>query len=85
MSYFSPQGAYYVLADFSRIEWDDQKYWKPDWTMDRTFAEYIARDIGVAVVPGSSFYFDVKKMGENKIRFNFAKTIPTMNAAAKGC
>jgi len=83
MSYFSPQGAYYVLADFSRIEWDDQKYWKRDWTMDRSFAEYIARDIGVAVVPGSSFYFDGKKMGENKIRFNFAKTIPTMNAAAE--
>src|SRR5687768_9574627 len=43
-----PEGAYYILADFSALSDSD----------DTTFARWLASDIGVAPVPGSSFYHD---------------------------
>ena len=83
LAYFPPQGAYYVMADFSPVHWDLEKYKRDGWTLDRAFAEFMAVEIGVAVVPGSSFYFESKRAGEHKIRFNFAKTVPTMERAAE--
>jgi aspartate/methionine/tyrosine aminotransferase len=80
LHHLTPQGAYYVMADFSAISWPAQKYARPDWSIDRVFAEYMARDIGVAVVPGSSFYFSGG--GETRIRFNFAKKEATLREAA---
>jgi aspartate/methionine/tyrosine aminotransferase len=77
-----PSGAYYVMADFSGINWDRKKYENPDWTLDRNFAEYIAREIGVAVVPGSSFYIQ-KSSGNYQVRFNFAKAEETLWEAEK--
>ena len=77
-----PGGAYYIMADFSEIEWDDKKYASSGWSRDRNFAEYIARDIGVAVVPGSSFYMGEGK-GISRVRFNFAKLEKTMQEAAR--
>ena len=41
-----PQGAYYVMADISSFGYAD----------DIAFADFLVKDIGVAVVPGSSFY-----------------------------
>ncbi|HEY3186369.1 MAG TPA: pyridoxal phosphate-dependent aminotransferase, partial [Solirubrobacteraceae bacterium] len=41
-----PEGAYYVLADFSKLSKQD----------DVTFARWLAKDIGIATVPGSSFF-----------------------------
>jgi aspartate/methionine/tyrosine aminotransferase len=76
----NPQGAYYVMGDFSAIAWDAQKYARQGWSLDRVFAEYMARDIGVAVVPGSSFYFGGG--GETRVRFNFAKKESTLCEAA---
>jgi aspartate/methionine/tyrosine aminotransferase len=58
-----PDGAYYVLADFSALSEKD----------DVQFSEWLTRDIGVAPVPGSSFYSQ-KTMGRNIVRFAFCKT-----------
>jgi aspartate/methionine/tyrosine aminotransferase len=76
-----PQGAYYVMADFSRISWDKDRYVQPGWSEDRAFAEFLARQIGVAVVPGSSFYAQ-KGGGGARVRFNFAKREETLREAA---
>jgi len=75
-------GAYYVLADFSKIAWPSRSYEKSAWTTDRCFAEYMAREVGVAVVPGSSFYAS-KKNGNQCVRFNFAKQPATLQEAAR--
>ncbi len=82
VDYFKPEGAYYVMLDYKNIKWEQQKYSLNDWTPDRTFAEFMARDIGVAVVPGSSFYTR-KNKGIYKVRINFAKKESTLKEAAK--
>jgi len=82
IQYYKPEGAYYVMADFKNIEWDPAVFIQGDWTLDRAFAEYMARQIGVAVVPGSSFYSG-NNQGSKRIRFNFAKQESTMKEAAK--
>lgn len=76
-----PEGAYYVMADFSDIRWEARRYAQPGWKLDRAFAEYMAREIGVAVVPGSSFYAGTG--GETRVRFNFAKRENTLREAAQ--
>lgn len=76
-----PQGAYYVMADFRDCPWEAARYQRPGWSPDRGFAEFLAREIGVAVVPGSSFYVD-GTADRSTVRFNFAKRIETLQAAA---
>ncbi|HPC33456.1 MAG TPA: pyridoxal phosphate-dependent aminotransferase [Syntrophales bacterium] len=66
-----PQGAYYVLADVSRLPGADSK----------EKAMYILRETGVASVPGSAFYHDGG--GENLVRFCFAKDDPILAEACK--
>ncbi|MDR3243395.1 MAG: aminotransferase class I/II-fold pyridoxal phosphate-dependent enzyme [Elusimicrobiota bacterium] len=69
LSFFEPQGAYYVLVDISKIN----KY-----KTDTEFCEWLAKEIGVAAVPGSSFFNN----NENRyIRFHFAKKDETLKAA----
>ncbi len=58
---FVPQGAYYILADVSKIAGKDGK--------DR--AMNLLRQTGVATVPGNAFYHDA--MGDNFVRFCFGK------------
>jgi aminotransferase len=82
MPYRTPEGAYYVMADFCNVVWEAQSYARPGWTADRAFAEYIAREIGVAVVPGSSFYAG-DEGGTSRVRLNFAKRESTLREAAK--
>jgi len=90
MPYHRPEGAYYVMADYGELigadpgapGWDQGAYSQPGWTLDRAFAEYIAREIGVAVVPGSSFYTG-DDQGTTRARFNFAKLESTLREAAK--
>ena len=82
MAYCKPEGAYYVMADFKNIEWMQSAFSHSGWTLDRAFAEYLAREIGVAVVPGSSFYASGNQ-GHSRIRFNFAKQESTMKEAAQ--
>ncbi len=58
-----PQGAYYVMADFSQLS--DKS--------DVDFARWLTSEIGVAPVPGSSFYHD-PGAGSRLVRFAFCKT-----------
>ena len=81
LRYRKPEGAYYVMADFGALNWDAGKYARPSWSTDREFAEYIAREIGVAVVPGGSFY--AQGGGKTRVRFNFAKREDTLLEAAR--
>ncbi len=67
----SPQGAYYILADFGGLSSDD----------DTTFSRWMAREVGVTPVPGSSFYND-PKLGRSMVRFAFCKTETLLQEAA---
>jgi aminotransferase len=82
LSYRRPEGAYYVMADFGNQAWSPAATLRPDWTIDRAFAEYMAREVGVAVVPGSSFYVG-RGQGTSRVRFNFAKLESTMQEAVR--
>ncbi|MBD1911996.1 MULTISPECIES: aminotransferase class I/II-fold pyridoxal phosphate-dependent enzyme [unclassified Leptolyngbya] len=68
--YFQPQGAYYVLADISRF----------GYTNSVEFTYYLIQEIGVAAIPGSSF-FSQPELGRSLIRFCFSKTPETLEAA----
>ncbi len=67
-----PEGAYYVMTDISDFGFSD----------DIEFTKHLIREIGVAVVPGSSFYHD-KELGKQKVRFCFCKKQETLEAAAE--
>ncbi|HVX42218.1 MAG TPA: aminotransferase class I/II-fold pyridoxal phosphate-dependent enzyme [Gemmatimonadaceae bacterium] len=67
----TPEGAYYVFADFSKLSDLD----------DVTFAKWMAAEIGVATVPGSSFY-SRKDDGRTFVRFAFCKKQRTLDDAA---
>lgn len=68
-----PAGAYYIMADITGFGWDD----------DIAFAYYLAKEIGVAVVPGSSFYRPGIQDGRRFVRFCFCKESATLQAAAE--
>ncbi|MBD2339977.1 aminotransferase class I/II-fold pyridoxal phosphate-dependent enzyme [Calothrix sp. FACHB-156] len=70
--YFVPQGAYYVFADIAKFGYQN----------DVEFATYLIKEIGVAVVPGSSF-FAQSQMGKNFIRFCFSKQPETLAKAGE--
>ena len=67
---FDPDGAYYVMTDISAFGYTD----------DVEFARFLVKEIGVAVVPGSSFYHD-PKLGSAQVRFTFCKKDETLSAA----
>ena len=67
---FEPHGAYYVMTDISGF----------GYKSDLEFADYLVRDVGVATVPGSSFYHDRRLAGP--IRFAYPKKIETLERAA---
>ncbi|MEO6778034.1 MAG: aminotransferase class I/II-fold pyridoxal phosphate-dependent enzyme [Gemmatimonadaceae bacterium] len=69
----APDGAYYILADFSAID---------SGRDDREFAIWLAESIGIATVPGSSFYGEAGG-GTSAIRFAFCKTFETLGRAAE--
>ncbi|MBK8189341.1 MAG: aminotransferase class I/II-fold pyridoxal phosphate-dependent enzyme [Vampirovibrionales bacterium] len=68
--YFRPQGAYYLFADIASLGFSD----------DIAFARHLVESVGVAVVPGSSF-FHHKPDGARYVRFCFSKTPQTLTAA----
>jgi aspartate/methionine/tyrosine aminotransferase len=74
---FKPRGAYYIMTDISRF--DDPVRFPAD-TKDVRFAQYLVQEIGVAVVPGSSFYNDPRD-GASQVRFTFCKKEETLAAA----
>ncbi len=67
-----PEGAYYVMTDISDFGFKN----------DIDFTRFMIQEIGVAVVPGSSFYHD-KSLGSQKVRFCFCKKDETLQAAAE--
>jgi aminotransferase len=67
---FKPRGAYYIMTDISRFGFPD----------DVAFAKYLVEKVGVAVVPGSSFYNDARD-GASQVRFTFCKKESTLAAA----
>jgi aminotransferase len=69
---FKPRGAYYVMTDISPFGFAD----------DLEFARYLIREVGVAVVPGSSFYSDPAQ-GAQQVRFCFCKTDATLDEAGR--
>src|SRR5438034_6450310 len=70
---YVPDGAYYVMTDFSGID--------PELD-DVSFARRLVEDPGVAAVPGSSFY-SRPELGRSKIRFAFPKRLETLAAASE--
>ncbi|MDQ3320928.1 MAG: aminotransferase class I/II-fold pyridoxal phosphate-dependent enzyme [Acidobacteriota bacterium] len=68
----APEGAYYVMCDISDFGFAD----------DIEFTRYLIREIGVAVVPASSFYHD-KSLGAQQVRFCFCKKDETLSSAAE--
>ncbi len=70
LPFTEPQGAYYVLVDISSL----------GFANDTEAAEWFVKDIGVAGVPGSSFF---REPVNHLIRFHFAKREETLRAAGE--
>ncbi len=69
---FKPRGAYYIMTDISAFGFPD----------DVAFAQYLVKEIGVAAVPGSSFYRDPAD-GRTHLRFTFCKKESTFQTATE--
>jgi aspartate/methionine/tyrosine aminotransferase len=69
---FLPRGAYYVMTDISAFGFSD----------DIAFAQHLVKNIGVAAVPGSSFYDDPRD-GARQVRFAFCKRDQTLQEAIR--
>jgi aspartate/methionine/tyrosine aminotransferase len=69
---FRPRGAYYVMTDISAFGFAD----------DVEFTKYLVKEIGVAAVPGSSFYNNPRD-GARQVRFAFCKRDETLDEAAR--
>jgi aminotransferase len=67
---FVPGGAYYVMTDIAAF----------GFANDVEFARYLVKEIGVAAVPGSSFYRH-PEAGRTKLRFCFCKRDETLAEA----
>lgn len=67
---YEPRGAYYVMTNIREFGFPD----------DVTFVRHLVTDIGVAAVPGSSFFSD-KRHGSQHVRFCFCKKDETFTAA----
>ena len=69
---FRPDGAYYIMTDISGFGFKD----------DVEFTRHLIREVGVACVPGSSFYSD-PALGAQQVRFCFCKKDETLMLAAE--
>lgn len=70
LSYTTPEGAYYVLVDIGEFARDD----------DLAFCEWMTREVGVAAVPGSSFFHEPVN---HLMRLHFAKRDDTLAEAGR--
>jgi aminotransferase len=71
-SVFRPDGAYYIMTDISGF----------GFANDVDFTRHLIREVGVACVPGSSFY-SVPQRGAQQVRFCFCKKDETLMLAAE--
>ncbi len=69
---FVPDGAYYVMTDISAF----------GFANDVEFTKHLIREVGVACVPGSSFYRN-QEIGKQQVRFCFCKKDETLDRAAE--
>jgi aminotransferase len=69
---YIPHGAYYVMTDISAFGFQN----------DIEFAAYLVKDVGIACVPGSSFYKHPKD-GSQQVRFAFCKKLETLDEAVR--
>ena len=69
---FRPHGAYYIMTDISQFGFPN----------DTSFVEFLIREIGVAAVPGSSFYNNPAD-GAQQVRFTFCKKEETLDEAER--
>jgi aminotransferase len=69
---YKPYGAYYIMTDISGLGFDD----------DVEAARRLTQEVGVASVPGSSFY-SRPELGRTKLRFSFCKKLKTLRAAGE--
>jgi aminotransferase len=76
----APEGAYYILADFSNLAGIAGGAGEPP--DDTAFAIWLSREIGVTPVPGSSFFRDGGG-GKSLVRFVFCKTEEILTEAAR--
>jgi aspartate/methionine/tyrosine aminotransferase len=67
-----PDGAYYICADIGNLGFKD----------DFEAADFLLNEVGVAAVPGSSF-FHRAELGRNMLRFTFSKSDETIAEAAR--
>jgi len=68
----APQGAYYIMADIGHLGFRD----------DFEAADFMLDEVGIAAVPGSSFYHH-RALGRHILRFTFSKSETTLAAAAE--
>jgi aminotransferase len=69
---YKPDGAYYIMTNIREF----------GFANDIEFTKHLVRDIGVAVVPGSSFYHH-PELGAQQVRFCYCKRDETLQAAAE--
>lgn len=69
---YKPDGAYYIITDISEFNSES----------DVAFAQHLVKNIGVAVVPGSSFYRH-PELGSHQVRFCYCKKDETLELAAE--
>jgi aspartate/methionine/tyrosine aminotransferase len=69
---YKPDGAYYIMTDIADFGFEN----------DVKFTQHLIRDLGVAVVPGSSFYRR-RELGAQQVRFCYCKRDETLQAAAE--
>ncbi|MBX5492773.1 MAG: aminotransferase class I/II-fold pyridoxal phosphate-dependent enzyme [Chloroflexi bacterium] len=69
---YPPAGAYYIMTDITPLGGTD----------DVAFVRQMIKQVGVAAVPGSSFYAD-RARGRTQVRFAFPKRIETLRAACE--
>jgi aminotransferase len=69
---FEPRGAYYIMTDIAAFDHGD----------DVAFSSWLVREVGVAPVPGSSFYSEPAR-GAHQVRFCFPKQTATLEDAAR--
>ncbi len=77
---YKPRGAYYIMTDISRFKFPEKDPRFASESKDVAFAKYLVQEIGVACVPGSSFYNDAQD-GAAQVRFTFCKKEETLSAA----
>ena len=69
--YFKPEGAYYIFADIAKY----------GYAGDLEFSTHLLQKVGVAVVPGSTFFFTKPKEANSYVRFCFSRKMETLEAA----